>query len=77
MIQTRYRAVIIGKSAREDFLRRKAAAVAIQSVYRGRKSRLMVHRIRAALSIQAAIRGFITRRRVKVSEAIDWLKCFR
>ena len=44
------------------------AAVTIQAIYRGWKCRQMVHRIRATLIIQTAIRGFLSRRRVEVSQ---------
>ncbi|XP_061489951.1 abnormal spindle-like microcephaly-associated protein [Rhineura floridana] len=51
-IQKCYRAYRLGKTERETYLQKRAAAIFLQSVYRGMKTRLMYRQVRAACVIQ-------------------------
>ncbi|KAL2090377.1 hypothetical protein ACEWY4_015065 [Coilia grayii] len=66
IIQQRYRAVVAGRKEREDFLRVRAAAVCVQSTFRGMQARSRVRGMHvAATVIQAHFRGMQARSSVK------------
>uniref|UniRef100_K7FHR7 Assembly factor for spindle microtubules n=1 Tax=Pelodiscus sinensis TaxID=13735 RepID=K7FHR7_PELSI len=53
MIQKYYRAYRLGKVQRENYLQKRAAVIALQAAFRGRKARLLYRQIKAACVVQS------------------------
>ncbi|XP_070581728.1 abnormal spindle-like microcephaly-associated protein homolog [Ptychodera flava] len=57
-IQQRFRATLAAQQCRRDYLHLKGVVILAQSLHRGRQARKYVNRLKAAIQIQAAYRGY-------------------
>lgn len=66
LVQRWFRGTLAGRRVREEYRNMKEATVILQAAYRGYRGRMIARKMRAARTIQSAVRGFITRKRIDV-----------
>ncbi|XP_066548486.1 abnormal spindle-like microcephaly-associated protein [Amia ocellicauda] len=63
VIQTHYRAYVMGRNACSEYSRVRCAVICLQSAYRGWQARKMAHLLRSVIKIQAYFRAYAAHKR--------------